>query len=76
MQPGGDYVRLKAGQRPVSSQEEFMETGAKSVDFDSVFHVSYAQAVNGENVPEQALREGQPPAESGLREGDSALREL
>ncbi len=76
MQPGGDYVRLKAGQRPVNSQEEFMETGAQSVDFDSVFHVSYAQAVNGENVPEQAPREGQPPAESGLREGDSALREL
>lgn len=76
MQPGGDYVRLKAGQRPVNSQEEFMENGAKSVDFDSVFHVSYAQAVNGENVPEQAPREGQPPAESGLREGDSALREL
>ncbi len=76
MQPGGTYVKLPSGLYPVNSQQEFMETKPMPVDFDSVFHVSYSHAVNGENVPDVAPREGLPPAESGLREGDSAPQEL
>ena len=76
MQPGGEYIRLQSGLHPINSQQEFMEPSPMPVDFNQVFHVSYSHAVNEENVPFEARREGQPPAESGLRQGDSAPWEL
>ncbi len=40
MLPDGRYERVGAGDRCFSSQEQFMQAARRSVDFDSVFHVS------------------------------------